>query len=349
MQNQSRIALLIDADNTPYTALDNILSHYGRMAVKRAYGNWSKPCLRNWESVLHCHGIRAVQQFDCTPGKNATDIALTVDAMELLHTGLYDTFIIAASDSDYAPLVMHLRESGAHVIGIGKEGAPAAYANACDEFRTLESFLGLVDDLNIPIDTSFLFDDDDAILEDISGKSIEEDGFESIEDTPAAEISNASDEDDDDFDFPPIFGLDEHGDIILQDFSSPDENHDIIWDSIDDLDIELNEGGTVLVDEDVWNSADCISFSGLMQEETADMKIVHTLLQMAYYICKEENGFAKLSAAGNLIHEIRPEFDCRNYGFKKLHQLLLAYPDKYQVIYYPTKTHAKVVAFRCCD
>lgn len=356
MQNENRTAMLIDADNIPYTALDAILSRYGRIAVKRAYGNWSKPCLRNWESVLHRHGIRAVQQFDCTPGKNATDIALTVDTMELLHTGLYHTFVIVASDSDYAPLVMHLRELGAEVIGIGKAGAPAAYANACDDFQTLESFSGLVDDLNTPIDTSFLFDDDDDSLENDSEDAVrfaseEEILHMDIDDFPTLKIApepvsedvdaetdafpddlwdtledapETAADSDDDFSFPPVFDLDENGELLLQALSGSSEPEEIIWDSLDDL------------------------LQPVISANTPDMRSVHKLLHVAYDYCKGEDGFALLSSIGNFIKELRPDFDYHDYGFCQLHELLQAYPEKYQLIAVPRHTRAKVMAFRCC-
>lgn len=106
MESLKKIVMLIDADNAQLNKLEDIireLSAYGRIVVKRAYGNWRKDTLKRWEPELKRLAIKAEQQFDYVTGKNTTDIALTIDAMDLLHTELYDSFIIVASDSDYTP------------------------------------------------------------------------------------------------------------------------------------------------------------------------------------------------------------------------------------------------------
>jgi len=107
MENLQKIAVLIDADNTQIGKLENVMreiSTYGRIIVKRAYGNWKKDSLKNWEDELKRLAIKAVQQFDYVSGKNATDMAMVIDAVDLLHTGIYDAFVIVASDSDYTPI-----------------------------------------------------------------------------------------------------------------------------------------------------------------------------------------------------------------------------------------------------
>ena len=142
MENLERIALLIDADNTQIGKLEaiiNEISTRGRIVVRRAYGNWRKDSLRRWEHELKRLAIRAVQQFDYTKGKNATDMALVIDTMDLLMKGTYDSFVIVASDSDYTPLAIRLQESGAMVFGVGEKKTPEAFRNACDEFIYLEN------------------------------------------------------------------------------------------------------------------------------------------------------------------------------------------------------------------
>ena len=141
MNGTAKIALLIDADNTQIGKLDDIVriaSSRGRLILKRAYGNWQKDSLKNWKEYLKRLAIKAEQQFDYVSGKNATDIALVIDAMSLLQTNLYDIFVISASDSDYTPLAVKLRESGAGVIGIGSKSAPKAFKNSCDEYICIE-------------------------------------------------------------------------------------------------------------------------------------------------------------------------------------------------------------------
>lgn len=142
MESLKKIVMLIDADNAQLNKLEDVireLSAYGRIVVKRAYGNWRKDTLKKWESELKRLAIKAEQQFDYVTGKNTTDIALTIDAMDLLHTELYDSFIIVASDSDYTPLAIRLHESGVYVMGVGEKKTPEAFRNACDEFILTEN------------------------------------------------------------------------------------------------------------------------------------------------------------------------------------------------------------------
>lgn len=132
-----KIAVLIDADNAQLIKLKAILdeiSKYGRIIVKKAYGDWKNPVLKNWEDELKQLAIKPEQQFAYTKGKNATDIALVIDAMDLLYTNNHDAFVIVCSDADYTPLAIRLRETGAYIFGVGEERTPAAFRNSCDNF-----------------------------------------------------------------------------------------------------------------------------------------------------------------------------------------------------------------------
>ncbi|MDE5580853.1 MAG: NYN domain-containing protein [Treponemataceae bacterium] len=137
------IVVLIDADNVnqpaKIKAVLNEISAYGRIVVKRAYGNWKKNQLKNWDDVVKDSAIKAVQQFDYVAGKNASDMALTIEAMDLLFQKTYDGFVIVSSDSDFTPLATRLREAGVFVIGVGRESTSQSFKNSCDEFLTLES------------------------------------------------------------------------------------------------------------------------------------------------------------------------------------------------------------------
>ena len=153
MENLQRIVMLIDADNTQIGKLEDVIgeiSTHGRIVVKRAYGNWRKDVLKNWEKELKRLAIKAEQQFDYVNGKNATDMALVIDTMNLLHKGIYDCFVIVASDSDYTPLAINLHESGVYVMGVGEKKTPVAFRNSCDEFMFLD-ILGRANDLKLPI------------------------------------------------------------------------------------------------------------------------------------------------------------------------------------------------------
>lgn len=140
-RTEARIALLIDADNSPASKIDVILtelSTYGVANVRRAYGNWKKSELKGWEEKLHEHAIRPMQQFDYSKGKNASDMAMVIDALELLYTDRPDAFAIVSSDADFTPLVMHLRAKGAAVYGFGASKTPEPFVNACSRFLLLD-------------------------------------------------------------------------------------------------------------------------------------------------------------------------------------------------------------------
>ena len=136
-----RIALLIDADNVSHgkiAAMLAELSKYGSANIRRAYGDWASPGLKGWTARLHEHAIRPIQQFSYSKGKNATDIALVIDAMELLYTQKLDAFCIASSDADFTPLVMQLRANGHDVYGFGERKTPDPFVNACTTFLYLD-------------------------------------------------------------------------------------------------------------------------------------------------------------------------------------------------------------------
>ncbi len=140
-----RVALLIDADNSPAKKIDlilNELSTFGETSIRRAYGNWKKTELKGWEEVLHEHAIRPMQQFDYSKGKNASDMAMVIDALALLYNDRPDAFGIVSSDADFTPLVMHLREKGAAVYGFGGQKTPEPFVNACSRFLFLDKLGG---------------------------------------------------------------------------------------------------------------------------------------------------------------------------------------------------------------
>ena len=136
-----KLAVLIDADNTNAALIGNLLdeiSKYGTANVKRIYGNWTSQQLGPWKEILLKYSILPVQQFAYTPGKNATDIAMIIDAMDLLYTDRFDGFCLVSSDSDFAPLALRIREAGLVVYGIGGEDTPQAFKSACDKFVSTE-------------------------------------------------------------------------------------------------------------------------------------------------------------------------------------------------------------------
>jgi uncharacterized protein (TIGR00288 family) len=140
MERQDNVALLIDADNASDKHLEavlKVLAGLGSVNIRRAYGNWQSSKLSGWEMRLSKNAIEPVQQFDVAKGKNATDIRLTVDAMELLFSRRVQAFALMSSDSDFAPLVTRLRQEGMRVYGFGKATTPASFRDSCTKFETL--------------------------------------------------------------------------------------------------------------------------------------------------------------------------------------------------------------------
>jgi len=138
---QNSIALLIDADNAPSGKIDFIISElasHGVVNIRRAYGNWKKPTLSGWEKVLHENSIQPMQSFDIVKGKNATDMALVIDAMDILYTKNVNTFSLVSSDCDFTPLIQRLRADGKEVFGFGGRKTPMPFIASCTRFLYLD-------------------------------------------------------------------------------------------------------------------------------------------------------------------------------------------------------------------
>ncbi|HEX3037627.1 MAG TPA: NYN domain-containing protein [Oscillospiraceae bacterium] len=141
MANDNRFAVLIDADNVSEKYIKFILdelSNEGTITYKRIYGDWTKPALGSWKNVLLANSITPIQQYGYTTGKNATDSAMIIDAMDILYSGNIEGFCIVSSDSDFTRLASRLRESGKYVVGMGEKKTPTAFIAACNKFKYLE-------------------------------------------------------------------------------------------------------------------------------------------------------------------------------------------------------------------
>lgn len=136
-----RLAVLIDADNVPYSNIKGMLKEiakYGTPTFKRIYADWTKPTVAGWKNVLLEHAITPIQQYSYTSGKNSTDSAMIIDAMDILYTGRVDGFCIVSSDSDFTRIATRLREAGMKVFGLGQRKTPSAFISACDKFIYIE-------------------------------------------------------------------------------------------------------------------------------------------------------------------------------------------------------------------
>ena len=132
-----RLAVLIDADNASRTAMRDVMSEitvYGTPTIKRIYGDWTTPNMASWKPILLENAITPIQQYSYTTGKNATDSAMIIDAMDILYTGRCDGFVLVSSDSDFTRLATRLREAGMKVIGMGEKKTPSPFIVACDKF-----------------------------------------------------------------------------------------------------------------------------------------------------------------------------------------------------------------------
>jgi len=141
MNKENKIAVLFDADNVPYIHVKEMLDEitkYGNPTIKRIYGDWTKPTVSGWKSVLLENAIVPVQQYSYTTGKNATDSAMIIDAMDILHLDQVDGFCIVSSDSDFTRLATRLREAGKFVIGMGEKKTPKPFIVSCDKFVYIE-------------------------------------------------------------------------------------------------------------------------------------------------------------------------------------------------------------------
>lgn len=142
-----KLAVLIDADNVPYSNVKGMMEEitkFGTPTTKRIYADWTKPNANGWKSVLLEHAITPIQQYSYTTGKNSSDSALIIDAMDLLYSGKLDGFCIVSSDSDFTRLAIRLRESGMKVIGIGEQKTPKPFISACDRFIFIEVLDGAI-------------------------------------------------------------------------------------------------------------------------------------------------------------------------------------------------------------
>lgn len=291
MQELQKIAVVIDADNTQISKLEDVfheISTRGRIVVKRAYGNWHKPTLKNWGEIIKRLAIKAEQQFDYVSGKNATDMALVIDTIELLYTNLYDAFVIVSSDSDYTPLAIKLREPGVYVMGVGEQKTPVAFRNACDEFLFLENCSSSVEGNDAhDVVNSFQSDAQDAAS---SSQSDAQDAVSSPQ-KEKAEVSIS-----------PNNEKEESTKQLKEDVQKTDSTP-------------------------IASSAPAEENS----EKKNDLNEIHALLEKAYDTFQDEDGWVNVAKVGLFLRRAKPDFDSRTYGFQKLSLFLKNFPEKYDV------------------
>lgn len=151
--NINRMALLVDGDNAQPKLIALILteaSKYGKVTIRRVYGDWTQQAMNGWKNILNENAISPIQKFSYTTGKNSTDSALIIDAMDILHSKLVDGFCIVSSDSDYTGLAKRIREEGVFVLGIGEQKTPKAFVHSCDNFTFCETLIAEEESEKVP-------------------------------------------------------------------------------------------------------------------------------------------------------------------------------------------------------
>ncbi len=291
MQELQKIAVVIDADNTRISKLEDVfheISTRGRIVVKRAYGNWHKPTLKNWGEIIKRLAIKAEQQFDYVSGKNATDMALVIDTIELLYTNLYDAFVIVSSDSDYTPLAIKLREAGVYVMGVGEQKNPVAFRNACDEFLFLENCSSSVEGN----DAHDVVSSSQSDVQDAASSS-QSDAQDAVS-SPQKEKAEVS--------ISPNNEKEESTKQLKEDVQKTDSTP-------------------------IASSAPAEENS----EKKNDLNEIHALLEKAYDTFQDEDGWVNVAKVGLFLRRAKPDFDSRTYGFQKLSLFLKNFPEKYDV------------------
>lgn len=291
MQELQKIAVVIDADNTQISKLEDVfheISTRGRIVVKRAYGNWHKPTLKNWGEIIKRLAIKAEQQFDYVSGKNATDMALVIDTIELLYTNLYDAFVIVSSDSDYTPLAIKLREAGVYVMGVGEQKTPVAFRNACDEFLFLENCSSSVEGN----DAHDVVSSSQSDVQDAASSS-QSDAQDAVS-SPQKEKAEVS--------ISPNNEKEESTKQLKEDVQKTDSTP-------------------------IASSAPAEENS----EKKNDLNEIYALLEKAYDTFQDEDGWVNVAKVGLFLRRAKPDFDSRTYGFQKLSLFLKNFPEKYDV------------------
>jgi uncharacterized protein (TIGR00288 family) len=344
MTDFKNIAVLIDADNTELKRLEAVLNRiatYGHISVKRAYGNWTKDVLKDWPAEIKRLAIYPVQQFDYVSKKNASDIALVIDAMELLYKEKYDCFVLISSDSDFTPLSIKIKESSVFVIGVGKAQTPESFRKACDDFILLEHIEPLTPiaeseipeqlmEVVPPVQATQTTLTEDAVIESLP------EGY-SLENTHDQDLYKImlevwETERDPENDFALLSKVGEY--LKKRKTKVKSFGYKKLEDAIErnqGLYEKRKEGNTVsfrikkFVNQEFSNNS-------CTEQIDANLQMIHTHLKNAWEQFQNEEGYALLSQAGNYLKRVSPDFDTRTYKYKQLLDLLKDHPKIYKLM-----------------
>jgi uncharacterized LabA/DUF88 family protein/Fe-S-cluster formation regulator IscX/YfhJ len=276
-----RLAVLIDADNVPYANIKEMLAElakYGTPTFKRIYADWTKPTVAGWKTVLLENAITPVQQYSYTTGKNATDSAMIIDAMDILYTGRVEGFCIVSSDSDFTRLATRLREAGMKVYGLGERKTPTAFISACDKFIYIEI---LKKEPPIPL-------------------------------KPEAPVSTAK---------PGSGGRAAQTAAKRRGPGKPPAAGDKQGEAVNDKQTEAERQSTTVGDTGQQTASVKETGNAARLAATVDNGLVKLIADSINDLAGED-GWTFLGELGSLLLKKKPDFDPRNYGFKKLVPLI---------------------------
>ena len=330
MADEKKIALFIDADNIPAKygkLIIESLQSRGEIFIRRIYGNWEKNSLHGWNEYILKYGLNAVQQMDFTVGKNATDMSLTIDAMDVLYQRQAEIFAIVSGDSDFTPLAVKLRERGVYVVGLGKEQASTSFRSACNEFVDLNS-LDVEKNLNQQTEST---------EKKISAKKVP-----AIKKLPAAKKISASKK------------------VLVQKKSSAKKVAEKIFPQVkENSKVELSPKNPAPVSKIVSVSNTLpsvkkkISLSDRfvkcgqngMRKPKKKLQQIHDVLRESAKAHSDAKGFAPLNCAGHDLKQKNLGFGIKDFGYSLLHEFISDFPEKYELM--RTKSGGRSFRYRC--
>ena len=291
--NPKKIAVLIDADNTSMVNVAAVLEEIaksGIASVKRVYGDWSNPTLKGWYEISLKHGMTPVQQYAYTVSKNATDIAMVIDAMELLYSGIFDGFCLVSSDSDFTPLALKIREKGLFVHGFGKGTTPISFVSACDRF----------------IDVKNLTNGETVDLKENTNEQVTQGQITIDKDVLALILKTIRDKADD-HGWANLLVVHQYINVVRPDFDSRNYKRAKFSGLIKSLELfEIKEVRSQL----------------LVRKRT--FKTIIKLTQEALKQVSQENNWVSIASVVDTIKRLDPELDIVPYGFSSLEEAVLA-------------------------
>ena len=321
MADEKKIALFIDADNIPAKygkLIIESLQERGEIFIRRIYGNWEKNSLHSWNECILKYGLLAVQQMDFAVGKNATDMSLTIDAMDVLYQRQAEIFAIVSGDSDFTPLAVKLRERGVYVIGLSKEQASTSFRSACNEFVDLNSLDG-DEHLNPQVDSA---DDKKVVAKKTSvAKKISEvkvpavKKFSAVKKLPATKKVSVSKK------------------ISVQKKVS-------VFPTLPKVEKVEKVGKKMSLSDRFVKCG-----QNGMRKPKKKLQQIHDVLHESAKAHADAKGFAPLNCAGHDLKQKNLGFGIKDFGYSLLHEFISDFPEIYELI--RTKSGGRSFRYRC--